>query len=50
MGKQYHNNILRKIALVKELAAAHYEPGNQAKSYYQVWRLYINNVSSMKLI
>jgi len=44
MSKQYHNNILRKIALVKELAARHYEPGNQSKSYYQVWRLYVNKV------
>ena len=43
MGFQQHNT-LRKIALVKELAARHYEPGNQSKSYYQVWRLHVNKV------
>ncbi|MCD8081889.1 MAG: hypothetical protein LUF04_16285 [Bacteroides sp.] len=43
MGK-HHQNTLQKIKLVKELAAQHYEPGNQSKSYHQVWRRHIRKV------
>lgn len=43
MGKP-HESTIRKIALVKELAAQHYEPGNQSKSYYRVWKRHVNKV------
>lgn len=41
MGK-HHKNTLRRIKLVCDIVQQHYEPGNYAKSYYKVWRQYVN--------
>lgn len=43
MGK-HHKNTLRRIKLVCDIVQQHYEPGNYAKSYYKVWRQYVNPV------
>ena len=37
MGK-HHKNTLRRIKLVCDIVQQHYEPGNHAKSYFQVWK------------
>ena len=41
MGK-HHKNTLRRIKLVCDIVQQHYEPGNYAKSYFQVWRNFVN--------
>ena len=48
MAKQrYHRNYVKRVRLVCRIVQQHYEPGNQSKSYYQVWRLYVNPVYPM---
>ena len=42
-----HKNILLRIQHVQELAAQHYEPGNQSKCYKQVWRHHVYPVYPM---
>lgn len=43
MGK-HHMNTLRRIKLVCDIVQRHYEPGNYAKSYFKVWKQYVNPV------
>lgn len=48
MGKRkHHRNYLKRVRLVCRIVREHYEPGNQSKNYYQVWRLYVNPVYPM---
>ncbi len=49
MGK-HHKNTLRRIRLVCDIVQRHYEPGNHAKSYFQVWRKFVNPVYPMTYI
>lgn len=42
MSKKHYNNTLQRARIIKDLAARHYERGNYARSYYQVWRNYVN--------
>lgn len=46
MGK-HHKNTLRRIKLVCDIVQQHYEPGNYAKSYFKVWKDYVNPVYPM---
>lgn len=46
MGKQ-RKNTLRRVRLVCDIVQQHYEPGNYAKSYYKIWRQYVNPVYPM---
>jgi len=39
--KKRHKNISLRIKAVQEIAAKHYEPGNYAKSYYQIWKRHV---------
>lgn len=41
MNKSQHVNTLRRMKLVCDIVNEHYEPGNQSKSYYQVWKKYV---------
>ncbi|MCD8081400.1 MAG: hypothetical protein LUF04_13670, partial [Bacteroides sp.] len=43
-GKKHHVNTLRRIRLVCEIVQRHYEPGNYAKSYFKVWKNYVNPI------
>lgn len=43
MGK-HHENTLRRMKLVCDIVQQHYEPGNYAKSYFKVWKQYVNPV------
>lgn len=47
MGKKHHNNTIRRMRLVCEIVKEHYEPGDQRRSYYQVWKLFVNPVYPM---
>ena len=48
MGKtKHHRNLIKRIRLVCRIVQEHYEPGNQAKCYYQVWKKYVNPVYPM---
>ena len=42
-----HENTRRRITTVKKLAAKHYEEGNLAKCYKQVWRHFVYPVYPM---
>lgn len=42
MSKKHYNSTLQRARIIKDLAARHYERGNYAKSYRQVWRNYVN--------
>lgn len=46
MGR-HHKNTLRRIKLVCDIVQQHYEPGNYAKSYFQVWKNFVNPVYPM---
>lgn len=41
---KHHKNTLRRMKLVCDIVQQHYEPGNQARSYYRVWKQYVNPV------
>lgn len=43
MGK-HHENTLRRMKLVCDIVQQHYEPGNYSKSYFKVWKQYVNPV------
>ena len=45
--KSLHRNYVKRIRLVCRIVQEHYEPGNQSKSYYQVWKKYVNPVYPM---
>lgn len=36
-----HRNTLERMKHVCDIVQQHYEPGNQSKSYYRVWRDYV---------
>lgn len=42
--KKHHKNTLRRIKLVCDIVQQHYEPGNYAKSYFKIWKQYVNPV------
>lgn len=46
MGKHHKNTMLR-MRKVCEIVQQHYEPGNYAKSYRQVWKKYVYPVYPM---
>lgn len=41
---RHRPNTLRRIRLVCAIVQRHYEAGNYAKSYFKVWRQYVNPV------
>jgi hypothetical protein len=41
MQSKHHNNTLKRMKLVSEITRQHYEPGNLARCYKQVWRRFI---------
>lgn len=38
---RHHRNTLERMRHVCDIVQEHYEPGNQAKSYYRVWLQYV---------
>ena len=38
---RHHRNTLKRMRLVCDIVQQHYEPGNQSKSYYRVWKQYV---------
>lgn len=50
MGKRrrrHYDSTMRRVAMIKELTAQYYEPGNHLRSYKAVWRRWINPVYPM---
>lgn len=50
MGKRrrrHYDSTMRRVAMIKELTAKYYEPGNHLRSYKAVWRRWINPVYPM---
>lgn len=45
--KNLHRNYIQRIRLVCKIVQEHYEPGDQSKCYYQVWKRYVNPVYPM---
>lgn len=45
--RRHHESTMRRAEILRELAARHYEPGNQARCYKMVWRRWINPVYPM---
>lgn len=41
MGKRHHKNTILRMQHVREIVRQHYESGNLAKCYKQVWRHYV---------
>lgn len=41
MGKRHHKNTILRMQKVREIVSLHYEAGNLAKCYKQVWRHYV---------
>lgn len=39
--KNYHENYLRRVALVQRITDEHYEPGRLDRCYAHVWRYYV---------
>lgn len=40
-SKKRHKSTLARIRRVREITEAHYEPGNQSRSYRAVWRRWV---------
>lgn len=50
MGKQrrrHYKSTLRRVEILREITAKHYEPGNHLRSYKAVWRRWINPIYPM---
>lgn len=50
MGKQrrrHYKSTLRRVEMIREITAKHYEPGNHLRSYKAVWRRWINPIYPM---
>lgn len=47
MGNKPHKNTLLRIQHVCDITRRHYEEGNLARCYKQVWRLYVYPVYPM---
>lgn len=48
MGRvKHHKNFINRIRLVCQIVQEHYEPGDQSKSYYQIWKKFVNPVYPM---
>ncbi len=45
--RRHHESTKRRAAIVQEIAARHYEPGNQARCYKAVWRRWVNPIQPM---
>jgi hypothetical protein len=41
MARKHNKYISQKIRNIQAIARQYYEPGNQSKSYRQVWRRYV---------
>ena len=39
--KKHYKSTLARVEWIKRVTNEHYEPGNQARSYYSVWRKWI---------
>ena len=46
MGKIHINTLLR-AKCIQNLARQYYEPGNNAKCYFRVWKVYVRPVYPM---
>lgn len=44
---RHHKNFIKRVRLVCRIVQEHYEPGDQKKSYFQVWKKYVNPVYPM---
>ena len=49
MGKKrrHYKSTLRRVEMIREITAKHYEPGNHLRSYKAVWRRWVNPVYPM---
>ena len=44
---KHYKSTIKRVALIREITAKHYEPGNHLRSYKAVWRKWINPVYPM---
>lgn len=47
MGNKLHKNTLLRIQRVCDITRQHYEEGNLARCYKQVWRIYVYPIYPM---
>lgn len=48
MGKNRHyKSTLERVKLIRKITERYYEPGNNARCYKAVWRMYINPIYPM---
>lgn len=45
--RRHHESTKRRAEILRELAARHYEPGNQSRCYKAVWRRWVNPMYPM---
>lgn len=45
--RKHYKSTIKRVALIREITAKHYEPGNHLRSYKAVWRKWINPVYPM---
>lgn len=46
-NSKHHRNFIKRIRLVCQIVQEHYEPGDQSKCYYQIWKHYVNPIYPM---
>lgn len=45
--RRHYKSTLRRVEMIREITARHYEPGNHLRSYKAVWRRWVNPVYPM---
>ena len=45
--RRHYKSTIKRVALIREITAKHYEPGNHLRSYKAVWKKWINPVYPM---
>lgn len=45
--RRHYKSTLRRVEMIREITAKHYEQGNHLRSYKAVWRKWVNPVYPM---